>query len=206
MPLEDKTEEINPTNKPQIGKFRKLDIPILRSKPEDFVISTEQDFETAVKIAHAYSKDYTQSQPTVETFEQIGFQIGKDFQFTEQGPGCDTLAGQLRNNSIKNRDCKLPTFLLALAWKELKPDSSLDIIFVKSNITHPYVHLKMGGKNIFGHFTKPNPEADYQISQFELLDDENTKLLEKFMARDWTSSFSPDAQGMKAIDEFFRDD
>lgn len=109
----------------------------------------------------------------------------------------------MRENTAKNRDCKLPTFLLALAFKELGLDRASDIIFLKSNPAHPFVRVSIGGETFFGHFTKPDPKDASQISEFEFLGDERTKELKNFISRDRAVIFSADVQGMKAMDELF---
>ncbi len=186
---------------PRVVKLRKLDIPVTDSDSTDFIISSEENFDSAFKIAHAYSKDYVKSQLSVETFKKIGSQISQDFQFTDQGGGINTLAGQLSDNNTGNRDCKLPTFLLGLVWKELNPSNPPDIVFLNSNTAHPYVRLKIGGEAFFGHFVKPSGSG--KRSQFEFLDEAQTRDLANFIARERAAIFPVDSQAMKVIDELF---
>lgn len=86
MPLEESSEDLAQAEGPLVVKFRKLDIPPIDYSKE-FLISTEEDFDSARKIAHAYAKGYPQGQPTLEIFRSIGIQIGHDFQFVDQGGG-----------------------------------------------------------------------------------------------------------------------
>lgn len=121
--------------------FRKLDLPFIISD-ERLAISTEDEYATASRIAHSY---VTQSElvdgPHEDTFKKIGTRVGENFQFLDQGGGCNTLAGQVQKLSIENRDCKLPTFILGLALAESQQQAKVEIIYLKSNIAHPYVRI-----------------------------------------------------------------
>lgn len=153
-------------------------------------------------MAHAYAKGHEVSVP-IETFKSLGTQIGHDLQFLDKGGGCDTLAGQLQDNRIQNRDCKLPTLLLALAWNDTSPETSANIVFTKQNPAHPYVHTFIKNMNIFGHFTKPRPNDPNSKSQFELLDRKETEELVNFISRDRTITFGANLEGMREIDKLF---
>ena len=170
---------------------------------KEFKISEEQDFVSIKKIAHAYAKDYDSSSKSLESFKQLGSQIGKDFQFGDTGAGADTLSGQLSDNTVENRDCKLPTFLLAATWNEIQSADAAKITFLNNNLAHPYVEINTDGKKAFGHFTKPRPEEVSPKSQFELLGKNETSNLERFIENGRTTSFSIDSNGMAGIDEMF---
>ncbi len=174
-----------------------------KDEPEILQISTEQDFNAVQKIAHAYSKDYPQGETQLDTFKKVGSQIGGDFQFFDKGVGANTLAGQIQNNTPENRDCKLPTFLLATTWNEIGKSDTANMVFLNSNLAHPYVEIECEGQKVFGHFTKPHPDDANPRSQFEMLGQKETADLLRFKSLGRTTSFDISPSGMAGIDEMF---
>lgn len=194
-------EDPNSPAKPFEITLRKLDLGFIPGD-EIFTVSKKEDFDAALGMAHSYVEN-SKPLPTQDALLQIGIKIGEDFQFLDQGGGCNTISGQLKKPSIENRDCKLPTFILGLAWAELNPAANAEIIYLKSNIAHPYIRLESGGEVQFGHFTKPNPKENINKSEFQLLDETKKSQLENFRIEGRTSKFPLSLQGMQDMDELF---
>jgi hypothetical protein len=192
----------NPEESFLVIRKRKPRVEIEDSNKE-LKISTEQDFDFVQKTAHAYAKDYEARQNNLDSFKKVGKQIGIDFQFRDKGAGANTIAGQIEKNTIENRDCKLPTFLLAVAWKEISGVDNTEIFFLNSQLSHPYVETECEGQKVFGHYTKPRIDDVNPTSQFELLGQKETADLLRFKSLGRTTSFDISPSGMAGIDEMF---
>ena len=184
------------------------DWSFLDRTPEDLAVSSQEDFDQACKIAHAYAKDYKVGAGDKTTFESIGDRIGNDFQFKyTRGGGVNTLAGQLKERSIENTDCKLPTLIFALAWNELNPGNATEIVCPDRNNDHPFVRTKTDDGDIYGHFTAPDTSKD--LSHFTLFTDKHIDRLQKSMNVDFRNgikTYPLTLEGMKNMDRQFIED
>lgn len=204
MTSEDGLSELGKSKTPFPLHPLKLDfIPEVKSN-DDWLISSEEDFKNISEIADRYVNYDFDGLTPFEIFSKIGFQINQDFQFFDQVGGCNTLAGQLRHNTRENRDCKLPTFLLALIQHKIHPQEAVDIVFMKTNISHPYARLKVDDDILVGHYKSPSRTSAVQISHFEMLDEGLKRSLERFDRTGHTHSFPPTLEGMQGMDELFK--
>lgn len=183
--------------------FRSLELPELTGD-ESFSVSDQTHLQAATKIASSYIEGIkNRSDDPRDLFINIGKKIGEDFPFTDQGGGCNTLAGQLDRPSPNNRDCKLPTFIFGLTQSMLG-NGHCEIIYLSSNPAHPYVRKAIDGQYIYGHYTKPSPGGSNK-SQFELLHKAGVSQLENFESRGRTNNFEINLKGMQMMDELFID-
>lgn len=166
---------------------------------KDYRLSNEDDLIEAQKIAHAYAKDYYQKDVSFDIFQELGERICYDFQFDNKGAGRNTIGGQLDNSSVKNRDCKLPVLLLALAVNDLNPQIQTNIVYSEENFAHPYVGMQIGEQIKFGHFVNARPEDLNQRTRFKFTKDEKTKDLEG----NTSISVKADIDGLRRMDELF---
>ena len=170
--------------------------------PRELPISTVEDFSKAQGIAHAYAKSYIAEDYKKQTFENLGREVGIDYQFKDRRSGCNTIGGQVRElDNSERRDCKLPSFLFAVACAELFTD--VEIVYKLTNTAHPIIHATIDGEHVFGHFVKPKPSDPDPHSEFELFSE---TLKEKYLDRIIRGDLirvKPDLIGMQRIDEAF---
>lgn len=158
-------------------------------------ISAEHHFQQATELTNKYQLD--DQLPLEGNVNQIGQNIARDFPFQNQRLGCNSLAGQLDNMDLENRDCKLPTFLLALSLSLLYPDADVKILLDRLSPFHPFVSFKIGDQQIIGDYLLG---TDKGTIVFHAPKDSTQMSIPR---TDRQVFVLPNLEGMKIIDEAF---